>query len=332
MDVSECESLQKVKAKEPNKVGFENGIVLMKEEDDDVEWGPQPFVKKILKMVEDESLNPIVSWGEGRCSFVVWNSAKFSKTILPNYFKHSNFSSFLRQLNNYGFKKVNPKRWEFACEGFQPGKRHLLKNIVRRGRKNKLCNEQLQGEVEELKKEKNVLALEILKLTQRLKDSQVQLNNFEERLRYVELKQYQMLDFFGRMVQVPGFVDQLVHKVQQKDGVDGADMVKRCKLLGPQYYLSFSNKGTNTSSNFGYYRQQGCEQNGILSETVKDDSYISTQGLTNGYDVSDAYNGVLEELLSENFDEDVSVSVNESNIYLELESLIGSTKWIGGLN
>lgn len=101
MDVSESEFLQKVKAKESNKVGFENGILLMKEEDDDVEWGPQPFVKKILKMVEDESLKRIVSWGEGRCSFVVWNSAKFSKTILPNYFKHSNFSSFLRQLNNY---------------------------------------------------------------------------------------------------------------------------------------------------------------------------------------------------------------------------------------
>ncbi|XP_047171028.1 heat stress transcription factor A-9-like [Vigna umbellata] len=330
MDVSECESLQKVKAKEPNKVGSENGIVLMKEED--VEWGPQPFMKKILKMVEDESSNPIVSWGEGRCSFVIWDSAKFSKTILPNYFKHSNFSSFLRQLNNYGFKKVNPKRWEFACEGFQPGKRHLLKHIVRRGRKNKLCNEQLRGEVEELKKEKNVLALEILKLTQRLRDSQVQLNNFEERLRYVELKQYQMLDFFSRMVQVPGFVEQLVHKIQQKDGVDGADMVMRCKFLGPQYYLSFSNKGTNTSSNFGYYRQQGFEQNGITSFCpVKDDSYISTQGpRTDGYDVSHAYDGVLEELLSENFGEDVNVSVNESNIYLELESLIGSTSGLMG--
>lgn len=205
---------------------------------------------------------------------------------------HCVFLNFFAQ----GFKKVNPKRWEFACEGFQPGKRHLLKNIVRRGRKNKF-----QGEVDELKKEKNVLAVEILKLTQRLKDSQVQLNNFEERLRYIELKQYQMLDLFSRMV-------------------------KRCKLLGPQYYLSFSNKGTNTSSNFGYYRQQGCEQNGILSETVKDDSYISTHG----YDVSHAYDGVLEELLSENFDEDVNVSVNESNIYLELESLIGSTNGLVG--
>jgi len=174
---------------------------------------------------------------------------------------------------------------------------------VRRGRKKRL-----QGEVEELKKEKNKLALEILKLTQRLKNSQVQLNSVEERLRYVELKQYQTLDFLTRMVQVPGFVERLVHKVQQKDG---ADMVKRCRFLGPQYH-----KGTNNSSNFGYYRQEGCEQHGILSETTN---------TGHGYDT------VLEELLSESFDEDVNVNVNESSIYLELESLVGSTSdWLVG--
>lgn len=64
--------------------------------------GPPPFLTKTYDMVDDKTTNRIVSWsGELGTSFVVWDPHSFSAHLLPKYFKHNNFSSFVRQLNTY---------------------------------------------------------------------------------------------------------------------------------------------------------------------------------------------------------------------------------------
>jgi len=65
------------------------------------EQGPPPFLKKIFDMVEDPDTNTVVSWSETRDSFIVWDEHVFAEDLLPRYFKHKNFSSFIRQLNTY---------------------------------------------------------------------------------------------------------------------------------------------------------------------------------------------------------------------------------------
>lgn len=57
-------------------------------------------------MLEDKSYNHIVSWGINGETFVVKDPTEFSKIILPKHFKHSNFASFVRQLNKYDFHKL----------------------------------------------------------------------------------------------------------------------------------------------------------------------------------------------------------------------------------
>lgn len=67
------------------------------------EAGPPPpaFLTKTFDMVDEFSTGHIVSWSRGGHSFVVWDPNAFSSTLLPTYFKHNNFSSFVRQLNTY---------------------------------------------------------------------------------------------------------------------------------------------------------------------------------------------------------------------------------------
>ena len=50
----------------------------------------------------------IMSWTPNGESIVVHQPEAFAQQLLPLYFKHNNFSSFVRQLNTYGFNKVEP--------------------------------------------------------------------------------------------------------------------------------------------------------------------------------------------------------------------------------
>ncbi|CAM8921898.1 unnamed protein product [Rhodiola kirilowii] len=93
---------------------------------------PAPFLTKTFQMVDDPSSDDVISWNEDGSTFVVWKTAEFAKDLLPKYFKHNNFSSFVRQLNTYGFKKNVPDRWEFANDHFKKGQSELLTDIRRR--------------------------------------------------------------------------------------------------------------------------------------------------------------------------------------------------------
>lgn len=93
---------------------------------------PTPFLTKTYQLVDDQTIDDVISWNDDGSTFIVWNPTVFARDLLPKYFKHNNFSSFVRQLNTYGFRKVVPDRWEFSNDCFRKGEKILLCDIQRR--------------------------------------------------------------------------------------------------------------------------------------------------------------------------------------------------------
>lgn len=185
---------------------------------------PPPFLTKTYEMVDDPLSDAIVSWSHSGHSFIVWNPPEFARDLLPKYFKHNNFSSFVRQLNTYGFRKIDPDQWEFGNEEFIRGQRHLLKNIHRRKpiHSHSMQNvsssaplsdserQEFEEEIERLKHEKSFLQLELQRHKQGNQEFEIQVQSLGERLQDIENRQRKMMAFLSQVLQTPRLSTSLV--------------------------------------------------------------------------------------------------------------------------
>ncbi|RLV89092.1 Transcription factor SFL1 [Spathaspora sp. JA1] len=117
------------------------------------------FIHKLYDMLQDDSISHLIFWSPSLDSFYVTPGEEFSRA-LAQYFKHTNIASFIRQLNMYGFHKVNEtflnqeeqqqqqqmqgnipgsnNKWEFrhSTNQFRKGDVESLKLIKRRSSRN----------------------------------------------------------------------------------------------------------------------------------------------------------------------------------------------------
>ncbi|KAI5301602.1 hypothetical protein KEM56_001548 [Ascosphaera pollenicola] len=108
------------------------------------------FIHKLYSMLQDSSIQHLITWSSSNESFLMNPTSEFSK-VLSQYFKHTNISSFVRQLNMYGFHKVSDvfhtgspdsTMWEFkhGNGNFKKGDVASLREIKRRASRHTLIH------------------------------------------------------------------------------------------------------------------------------------------------------------------------------------------------
>lgn len=153
----------------------------------------------------------IATWSATGDNFVVKNVEKFASSVLPLYFKHSNFSSFARQLNFYGFRKLrsdpiltNDVDPQTACyvrfyhEKFQKNKPELLHSIKRATK----SDQQSKDDVDDLKSQVAMLKKCVLDMSTQMERKISEINyEYNRRISGLTVEYEKLANLVGQLLQ-----------------------------------------------------------------------------------------------------------------------------------
>ena len=191
---------------------------------------------------------------------------------------------------------MDPDRWEFANEGFLRGQKHLLKTLKRRRPPSHPPTQHqslapclevgqfgLDGEIERLKRDKNILMAELVKLRQEQQNTRGHLKAMEERLQGTEQRQQQMMAFLARALRNPSFLQQLAQQKDKRKELEEAISKKRRRPLeqgpGPHWDVGTSEAQIKTDTQevselYGYEAPEleslALDMQGFLNEEHKE--------------------------------------------------------------
>ncbi|KAG6041079.1 hypothetical protein E4U41_006017 [Claviceps citrina] len=180
------------------------------------------FIHKLYNMLEDSSIQHLISWSANAESFVMSPTADFSKVLsIRQYFKHTNISSFVRQLNMYGFHKErdvfhtgNPDTtlWEFkhGNGSFKRGDIAGLRDIKRRASRHALVHRETSfpkpgssqpgTPAEPIPPPPDTIDGRLANLEHMLYDMSARLQRSEDHAHYMHVKNQAAVETLGRLL------------------------------------------------------------------------------------------------------------------------------------
>ncbi|KZV47502.1 heat stress transcription factor A-2-like [Dorcoceras hygrometricum] len=254
-----------------------------------------PFLLKIFEIADDPETDSIVSWNSSGTSFIIWDHNKFSESILPKYFKSNVFSSFVYQLNNYGFRKICCEIYEYANPWFQAGKKEWLKNIKRRKEKFQVpkkrgrstlkydsMNAAADQELQALMTEQNNMKEQIKKLKERIGKMEHQIISIKSKMSFHELSDYEggVTDFSKQMH---------LEEIQDHASENGAKRPRLTELeitesevnnedIVEIFTAKVSSADNSGSGNSIQSSKENTESFDFLKRILEDDTWFSTEG------------------------------------------------------
>ena len=106
------------------------------------------FLLKLFNILNDNKYKDIIHWDFEGTTLIIEDIDNLCSMVLPKYYIHSNYNSFIRQLNIYGFHKIKGIK---KGEGFQNTKfnkhssNEQISQIRRKGKKMKFLSNYIKN-------------------------------------------------------------------------------------------------------------------------------------------------------------------------------------------
>jgi len=95
------------------------------------------FLEKLFVILETPQYSDLIAWQPDGQSFLIKEPGEFSTKVLPHHYKHSNYQSFVRQLNMYSFNKskhdASIHEFHHSSYYFTKNDKSKLHKITRKG-------------------------------------------------------------------------------------------------------------------------------------------------------------------------------------------------------
>lgn len=188
------------------------------------------FISKTFEFLEDGQFPDIVDWNFEGTAIVIKNPLEFAQKVLNIYFKHRNLTSFVRQLNMYGFHKQRTHKVEYVYshELFQRGKKHLLDQIKRKNQE-QICVDTSDIQADETESETSSPDISALMAEkQALKRYNIQafdkINCLEGKLKDLTLQNQALKDQLSQQGERDKVLISLMAHILQKYGIPPSDL------------------------------------------------------------------------------------------------------------
>lgn len=209
------------------------------------------FLAKTYEIFSLPDYRYCCDWSPDGTTIVISKIEEFSKQVLPKYFKHSNFQSFVRQLNMYDFRKLvqDPHNGEFAHKNFlrdYPEKLALIKRKANhRTSKTEPVTPIFNDEILEAKfgLKGEDFAQEADLLMNELVHQKQTRDNFEKRLKETEVKLQSMTEMQAKQSYLEGENMLLKQMIMDSRSKQAHMQEKMERVLGLLYSAFVSSGG-----------------------------------------------------------------------------------------
>ncbi|CAD8053107.1 unnamed protein product [Paramecium primaurelia] len=164
------------------------------------------FIEVTHKILQQNEYNDIIKWDDQGINIIIIDKFLLQQIVLPKYFKHSKYSSFLRQLNLYGFTSskdqngyLNYHHKNFAKDNYDKNniqKKLQIKDIQKSLGIFQQVQTELQSQLLSLQIEQNRIKQSLLNSIDQQLSIRCNIKEFLEAIRFIRLQGEDYFDQF----------------------------------------------------------------------------------------------------------------------------------------